>query len=319
MVTSAETDVLVIGAGVSGLTTGVCLAEAGLTVRVLAQRPPQETTSAVAGASWGPYMVHDARVLHWSSITREILEEIANTDSANGVRLVSGLEAAPYEMQPPVWAYDVPGFRPCVPEELPPGYVTGWRYTIPLVDMPSYLAYLQRRLNAAGAAIEVRTVESFADVAADARAIVNCAGLGARELVPDPAVVPVRGQLVVVDNPGVDSFFQDSAEHGDLTYFLPHGAHVVLGGIATEGSEDTEPDLAVAAEIVARCAAIEPLFRDAKVIEHRVGLRPTRPQVRVERADVDGVPVVHNYGHGGAGLTISWGCAREVLAQIMAL
>lgn len=321
MVTSTEIDVIVIGAGVSGLTTGVCLAEAGLTVRVLAKDPPDKTTSAVAGASWGPYMVHDPRVLHWSNETRAVLEQIAAVDEAYGVRLVPGLEAAPYMMDPPTWAREVQGFRTCDAGELPAGYVSGWRYTIPLVDMPSYLAYLEQRLIRAGGSITLRRVDSFAEVAADARAIVNCAGLGARELVPDPAVVPVRGQLVVVDNPGrvVDWFFQDNPEGDEMTYFLPHGDRVVLGGITKEGIEHTIPDLEVAAAIVERCAAIEPLLRDAKILEHRVGLRPTRPLVRVERADVDGIPIMHNYGHGGSGLTLSWGCAREILAQVMAL
>ena len=46
-------DVLVIGAGVSGLTTGICLAEAGLSVTIRTAAPPGQTTSVAAGALWG--------------------------------------------------------------------------------------------------------------------------------------------------------------------------------------------------------------------------------------------------------------------------
>jgi D-amino-acid oxidase len=321
MVTSAETDVIVIGAGVSGLTTAVCLAESGLTVRVLAKEPPHGTTSAAAGASWGPYLVDDPRVLDWSGVTRQNLESIARAEPASGVRLVDGVEAAPFHMDPPTWARAVDDFRVCEPGELPRGYVSGWRYTIPIVDMPRYLTYLERRLEAAGPRIEVvEAVRAFDDVAREARVVVNCAGLGARDLVPDADISPIRGQVVVVENPGIDWFFQDHAEGDDFTYILPHGDHVVLGGNAASGSDnpeyDPDKDRDIAKAIIRRCVDIEPRLEGARVLDHRVGLRPTRSQVRVEWADVGGCQVMHNYGHGGSGLTLSWGCAQDVAAQL---
>lgn len=310
---AAAYEVLVIGSGVAGLTTAVRLAEAGRTVRVVAARPPLRTTSAVAGASWGPYLVSDERVLRWSQLTRLALTEIAKEPSS-GVRLVSGIEAAPHPMQPPSWAIAVPDFRCCGTDELPDGYVSGWRYTIPLVDMPRYLRYLSERLNSSGVPVELGTVRSFAELAGRARTVVNCTGLGARTLVPDPTVHPIRGQLVVVANPGLETFFQDQVDGSDITCIFPHGDHVVLGGSAVPGSVDLAPDPATAAAIIDRCAAIEPRLRVATVLGHRVGLRPGRPAVRVELDTSARVPIVHNYGHGGAGLTLSWGCADEVVA-----
>ncbi|WP_435742097.1 DNA polymerase Y family protein, partial [Nocardioides sp. SYSU DS0663] len=47
----------------------------------------------------------------------------------------------------------------------------------------------------------------------------------------------------------------------------------------------------------------------ARVLRTKVGLRPARPSVRLERQG----RVVHCYGHGGAGVTLSWGCAEEVV------
>lgn len=317
MAIPVQTNVLVIGAGVSGLTTAICLAESGMAVRVLAKDPPARTTSAHAGASWGPYLVTDSRVLGWSNETLTALQTIANAEPEAGVRLVHGLEAAPYHLEPPGWARSVSGFRMCDQDELPAGYVSGWRYTIPLVDMPVYLAYLQRRLAAAGTTIESGTVKAFEDVAGMASVIVNCTGLGARTLVPDDGMSPTRGQLVVVENPGVNWFFQDHAEGEDLTYFLPHGDRVVLGGSAIPRADNLRPDPAIAEAIVARCARIEPRLASATVLDNWVGLRPSRAQVRVERDDARH-PLIHNYGHGGSGLTLSWGCAQAVLAHVRA-
>jgi D-amino-acid oxidase len=310
----AGTDVLVIGAGVSGLTTAVQLAEAGLRVRVFARQPPQRTTSAAAGASWGPYMVRDPRVLRWSTMTLLALESIAKDEPAAGVRLVDGVEAAVAPVQPPAWAREVSGFRMCEPDELPDGYTVGWRYTIPVVDMPAYLGYLERRLAKTGVAVESVQVRSLVDVAEVAPVAVNCTGLGARRLVPDAGVTSVRGQLVVVGNPGIECFFQEHDEGEQMTYILPHGDHVVLGGTAVPGDGPSTHDPAMAEAILRRCARVEPRLASAVVRAHRVGFRPSREPVRVEwGADRR---VFHNYGHGGAGLTLSWGCAHEVLSRV---
>ncbi len=65
--------------------------------------------------------------------------------------------------------------------------------------------------------------------------------------------------------------------------------------------------------VEARVRALEPRLRDAKVIEVVTGLRPDRPSVRVEAERLGAAWCVHNYGHGGNGVSLSWGCAREVV------
>jgi D-amino-acid oxidase len=128
--------------------------------------------------------------------------------------------------------------------------------------------------------------------------------------VGDASVRPSRGQHVIVENPGIDRFFMEPPLGGAWAAWHPHPTYVVLGGVAVPDDWRTEPDLAIAEEIIARCAAIEPRFASARVLEHRVGLRPERAAVRLEREG----RVIHNYGHGGSGVSLSWGCAREVLA-----
>lgn len=309
-----EIDALVIGAGVSGLTTAVRLAEAGLRVRVWTADPPEATTSMAAGAMWGPYLVEPAdKVRTWSRRTLDELRRLATTPGT-GTRFVPGIEASRTPVPPPDWGDQLDGFRMCQPDELPDGFAAGWRFVAPLVDMPVYLDYLTHRLSTAGATVEIRRVQDLGEAAGEAPVVVNCTGIGARDLVPDPEVTAIRGQLVVVENPGLTEFFaEDTGPVPDLLNIYPHGETVILGGLAAPDDYRLQPDPSVGAAIVERCVAVEPRLGSARILDHRAGLRPTRPEVRVEAERVNGTTVIHNYGHGGAGVTLSWGCASEVV------
>jgi len=311
---SGSVDAIVIGGGYIGLTTALAVAEAGLQVAIWAARPPRQTTSAAAGAIWAPYDLEPLdQVASWRAHTHDVLRQLAHRPGT-GVRLSRGVEASRTPIASVVSSDQVEGFSRCQPSELPAGYLTGFRFTTPLVDMPVHLAYLEGRLACAGVTMEIRQVASLTEAAARAPVVVNCTGIGARDLVPDPQVTPIRGQVVVVENPGLTEFFsEDSAGAPEQCYIYPQGATVVLGGVADPGKWSLEPDPDVAAGIVARCVAVEPRLRGARVIEHRVGLRPGRPQVRVEEDEsIRGTRVIHNYGHGRAGVTLSWGCASAV-------
>ncbi|MDR7273838.1 FAD-dependent oxidoreductase [Catenuloplanes atrovinosus] len=311
--TSVRADVLIIGAGVSGLTTAVLVAEAGLAVHVRTATPPSESTSCAAGAIWDPLYASHERVPLWSGVTYRTLAELSAAAPDSGVRLVDGTEASRTRTTPAEYAPGLPGYRPCAPGELPPGFTAGWRYSAPVVDMPVYLEYLQRRLKAAGGTMAIGHSPRLAGVAGEAPVVVNCTGPGAGAFVPDPLVVPIRGQLVVVENPGIEEFF---AEHTDdlreMTYLLPQGQLLLLGGSAETGRADVAEDARIAAGIVDRCARVDPRIAALPVVGHRIGIRPARDPVRVEHELVDGHHVVHNYGHGGAGVSLSWGCAAEV-------
>lgn len=313
-------DVLVVGGGVSGLTTAVCLAEAGARVEVRTAETPRETTSAVAGAVWLPYLAEPRDLVDgWGRRSLAELRELA-ADPATGVRLVTGTVAVTGRdhADRPDWADAVEAVD-CPPERLPTGYVAGWRFVAPLVEMPVYLDYLVARLRSAGGTLVHRPVAGLAEAAREVGPggmVVNCTGVAARDLVPDPAVRPVRGQVVVVENPGIEEFFtgepHEAAE--ELVYVLPHRDTVVLGGTAEPDVDDRTPRPEVAERIIDRCTRIVPALAGARVVAHRVGLRPVRDRVRVSaEPGPDGTRVVHNYGHGGAGVTLSWGCARQAV------
>jgi D-amino-acid oxidase len=227
-----------------------------------------------------------------------------------------GVELWHERVPDPWWMDAVPSVRRCAEDELPPGYRDGHAFVAPVVEMPVYLRYLLDRFARAGGEIERRAIPALEN-AGDARVVVNCAGLGARELVGDSSMEPIRGQIVRVRNPGLERFMLDEENPEGVTYIVPRSDDCILGGTAEEGAWDTEPDPETAAGILRRSTALEPRLAEAEVLEHKVGLRPGRPEIRLEREDAaHGPPRIHNYGHGGSGVTLSWGCAEETLRLV---
>lgn len=294
--------VLVVGAGVIGLSCADRLLEEGYDVTLVARESGTATTSAVAAALWYPYLVRPReRVVGWSAAAYLAFADLAAAAPESGVRMLPGTEVVPAGHPDPWWAAAVPDL---VRSD------RSWSFTAPVVDMGVYLPWLTARVLGRGATLTERPLEVLptpGDTGADV--VVNCAGLGARELVGDRSLAPVQGQVVLVEQLGLDRWWLD--ESGP-TYVVPRGDHLVVGGTEVHGASSLEPDEAVSAGILERAAALVPELRRARVLGHRVGLRPARPQVRLERAG----PVVHCYGHGGAGVSLSWGCADEVAALV---
>jgi len=308
--TAVMARVIVVGAGVVGLSCAVRLLERGHQVSVLARDLPLETTSAVAAALWYPYRAAPVeRVTAWAARTYAELRALAS-DEASGVVLRRGTEVLRRDSATPPWAAVVPGFRRS--EEVPPPYVSGWTFEAPVVEMPAYLTWLTRRVEALGGTLSRMALAGLPD---RAELVVNAAGLGARLTASDPSVVPVRGQVLYVEQVGLDRWWLDGAalEGTGPTYVVPRSADIVVGGTDTVGDWDRVPRETVDRELLARAVRLVPALRGARVLGHRVGLRPARPTVRLEAATSSGGGrVVHCYGHGGAGVTLSWGCADEV-------
>jgi D-amino-acid oxidase len=305
----AMPQVLVVGAGVVGLTCAIRLREAGVEADVVARELPDRTTSAVAAALWYPYRAFPPeRVTAWSARGFEVLGQLAGMPGA-GVRMRWGTELRPGAAEDPWWRGAVPTFR-----HTPDGY----RFAAPVADMSVHLPWLVGRLEALGGAVRREALHRIDDCLARAPVVVDCAGLGARELAADPRLVPVRGQVVYVEQSGIEEWLLDQADPHRLVYVVPRERDVVLGGTAEEGAEDTAPDPAVAAAIRERCVAAVPALAGARVLGTAVGVRPARPEVRLEAEERDGGTVVHCYGHGGAGVTLAWGCAEDVVALVRA-
>ena len=305
--------VLVVGGGVSGLTCAVRLAMTGRPVTIAARELPPGTTSDVAAAVWYPYRAEPPdRVIHWSRTSYRTFRRLAD-DPATGVVMRPLIEFFRESAPDPWWGPAVPEWRRARSEELRPGCVDGYRLRVPVIDIRKYLPWLVDRFERLGGSVEQRELDGLDEAFDDHDVVVNCAGLGARELVGDPELVPIRGQVVRVENPGLEMVEIDERGPAGMAYVIPRGDDCVLGGTADEGQEETGADPETANAILERCRDLQPRLAEAKPVGGAVGLRPFRGEVRLEAArPAAGRLLVHNYGHGGAGVTLSWGCAEEV-------
>lgn len=304
--------ILVVGAGVVGLTCAVRLAESGHDVHVFARDLPLETTSAVAAAWWYPYRAAPQdRVATWAARSYAVFGKLA-TQSDTGVVLRPSTEVFRSPQPDPWWADAVPELTRV--QDPPSGYAGGWSFVSPVAEMPVYLRHLAARLTTAGGTL-TRMALGGLPATRDA-VVVNCAGLANRSLVGDDRLYPVRGQVVLLRQVGVDRVWLDGTSD-EITYVVPRSHDVVVGGTDDVDGWDRRPDPEAADQIVARAARLVPELAGAEVLGHRVGLRPCRDAVRLEvERRPDAGDVVHCYGHGGAGVTLSWGCADEV-AQLV--
>jgi len=306
----------VVGAGVIGSSVAVRLAEAGWRVRVVADAAWPATASRVAGAVWHPYLVAGSEVLRWAGTSYRVFSRLAG-QGVPGVRMAEMWEldsaAGPGGDNPdPGWAQLVDGYRHLGPDELPDGFVAGRAAVVPVVETALYLPWLAERVVALGAGRELQHLQDLAELA-PADLVVNCSGLGARSLAADPTLRAVRGQVVVVANPGVERTVLTDAN----LYAIAHPGEVVLGGTSDWDATDTTASSEVAGAIHSAAGRLDARLAAAPVIGHRVGLRPWRPEPRLEEdpRPPDGIGrLLHCYGHGGAGVTLSWGSAADVAA-----
>jgi len=313
---------MVLGAGITGLTTAVSLLMAGCQVRVVSAAPVEGSTSYLAAAIWFPtHAGPPEKVAAWGRHTFTALA----SQAAAGVPGVVMRESLMLYRDPPGepdWVASVGDVRAATAGELPANYPYGLRFAVPLVEMPRYLPWLVGQVLSNGGELIRRRVGSLDELMhGDVDCVVNCSGLAAHSIVGDTSVYPVRGQIVRVTNPGLTLSVRDEHHPDGRAYVHPRAQDCILGGTLEEHNWDTTVDLAAAAAIMRRCRDISPALADATVIEHIVGLRPGRPTVRLEEAASarGGTRVLHNYGHGGSGITLSWGCAAEVTGLLRPL
>jgi len=321
----AERNVAIIGAGVSGLTCGVVLAEHGYRTAIFAKDIGQQTTSSVAAAVWFPYHVEPAeRVIPLALETYQVLLDLARFPES-GVSIIESRQfLRTGEIEIPEWAIPlgaqhlssvVTGLWPVQDRAQRGGYSlkSGFSLRVPLMDTTIYLDYLAERFRKAGGEIHANVrFEKLEDVNTKFDLVANCAGIGARELVHDADLEPHRGQVAIV--PRVEGLScAIVCDDEPLMYAIPRANDCVFGG-TNESSDNLTADPGTTSRIMAECSRVLNIDKPP-VLAARVGLRPFRRSgVRLERDRLrDSRTIIHNYGHGGAGFTLSWGCARKVL------
>ena len=327
--------VAIIGAGVSGLTCGVLFAEHGYRTAIFAKDVGQQTTSGAAAAVWFPYDAEPLeKVIPWALQTFDALVDLAPESGVSMIELRQFSRNK--EIQIPDWAIPL-GAQPVIlssPSVIPSArravaqrrreveksltvnpvvFKAGFAITVPLMDTTIYLDYLVNRFRKAAGAINSNVrLGKLEDVEREFDLVINCAGIGARSLVHDADLEPHRGQVAIV--PKIDNLSSAIVcDDAPLMYAIPRTNDCVFGG-TNELSDNLGVDPTSTSRIVAECSRVLNISQP-RVLTERVGLRPFRKSgVRLEAEKLrDGRIIIHNYGHGGSGFTLSWGCAREVL------
>ncbi|XP_052778169.1 D-aspartate oxidase-like isoform X1 [Mya arenaria] len=323
--------VCVVGAGVIGLSSALRVLDVcpDAEVTVVAAKFSPETTTDVSGGFWEPHLLGDtpeADVRRWSSKTFEHIVRIADSSSARetGACYVSGYQLNENPgTQAPFWKDDVLNFRLLTAQEVKafPGMGMGFFYTTVMLEPCLYLEWLLKRYQSRGGKIQKKHLQRLSDLSVEGYdVIVNCTGIGARDLVGDTSLTPYRGQVIRVSAPWLKTHYSFCLKNGTECYMLPGMNYVVMGGTEAAGDWNTAPRESDRQIIWDACTKYVPNMKAAKVLGDHVGLRPGRPSVRleVETLNVGGkqIPVVHNYGHGGGGVTLHWGCAEQAASLV---
>ncbi|MEH2449985.1 FAD-dependent oxidoreductase [Nostoc sp.] len=356
-----DVNILVIGAGVSGLTTAICLREVGFRVVIVADRFAPDLTSIVAGAlwEWPPAVCgsHGAprsleRSKNWCMTTynkfKKIHAEFGSEET--GLYLKDAyfyfkdvLENRPTELHKMNELKDkVDGFerglqivKETIDLNFKGGIKDAYKHMAPTTNTDVYMKWLLQQVKDIGCEIiqekiNVNVVQNEQELLRrfNAKAIVNCAGLGSIATTGDTSMYPLRGALVRVKNLGgvvtdahCISHEESSLNEQDIVYIVPRGDDlVVLGGLTQQDQWDT--DLSLEVPIIRQmydgCLEFLQELRELPLDEKepvRTGLRPlTEENVCVER--VLNTHVFYNYGHGGSGVTLSWGCSQEIVQLV---
>ncbi|MBX9737181.1 MAG: FAD-binding oxidoreductase [Phycisphaerales bacterium] len=317
----------VIGTGVVGLSSAVSLRRAGFAdVRVLFKDALPDITSSRAGAVFTPFDAGGGGHDEWICESLRAFRSLALNEPNAGVRIGTAHEYLLPGGAEPRWTRLIGGSRPIEPRG---PYGGGFRIDVPMMDMRIYLPWLRAQALSLGVLFEQRCVESFDELFLQGfDAIVNCAALGAGRLCRDPAVRPMRGQLLHVANTlSLTDAIAAPESDGGVTYIYPFNDRVVLGGTYELDQHRCETDDTSIAEILVRARRLLQVHgvpaadRLGETTLSRVaGLRPARlidgrnEEVRLEVERTPRGPIIHNYGHGRAGVTLSWGCAEAATA-----
>ncbi|MGB1701291.1 MAG: FAD-dependent oxidoreductase, partial [Nannocystaceae bacterium] len=267
---------------------------------------------------WHPFLVEEtARVERWAMVAYRRFAELANRYPSSGVRMTRVREFFGDAM-PPSWLERIQGREVLNDADLPPGRSTGRGFEAPVIEMPVYLPWLERQLERAGCVFRDREIETLDEALDAAPYVVNATGLGAAALTRDQTLRPMRGQVLRLDAaPHADdrSVILDGGDPSGPLYIVPRDRDVVIGATA-EPSDDMAVRDAETTSLLRRAHALSPGLTAASVESVAVGLRPWRPTIRLEHEARMRGSIFHCYGHGGAGVTLSWGCA-EALVELV--
>lgn len=306
--------IAIIGAGISGLSCAYVLSQKNYSLKIFAKEFSPNITSNRAAAFWFPYHIrNDKRGIEWCRNSFNFYKKLSE-DSKTGVsmhRLVKAVKKNVRE-EDTSWLEFMPenSCRIMQKDELKENYAKAFEATVPLIETQIFLPYLQKYLQHKNVEFIKQNVNNLNDFS-DYNFVINCTGLGARNLCNDKTIIPVRGQVGLLFPKNNLPIFLDNETP---LYIVPRKDAIIVGGTYEDEifAEHTEPSTIEG--LLKNAYEVFPELKQQKYIGCWAGLRPFRPSVRLEREPDSNI--IHNYGHGGSGFTLSFGCAEEVVSLI---
>ena len=336
--------IAVVGAGVIGLSCALCTVERypDHDVVIIADDYSPNTTADKAGALIMPSLsgedVERSKGwfidTFWRFIELSSSVEVKNTgiSLSFGYWSVEGVSNA-------TWLKDtVFGLRK-VPEwerklQRLPEDGKWWSLGTFVVDSSIYLPFLLKKFLSKGGRTIDRSLSNLDELSEDYDIVINCSGLGAKELASDGTIYPAWGQGKLVEAPWIKHFINDSmpkmygANAVTFTDIFPRSTGVYIGSVLFSGVRNKSYDPVISAQLSHKAQQVMPSLKHAPVLKEWTGVRPMRDTVRLELDEPkynvqlsagdkqQKRYIIHNYGHGGRGISLSWGCALEVVELI---
>ncbi|GAB1602631.1 D-aspartate oxidase isoform X2 [Argonauta hians] len=315
--------IAVVGAGVVGLSTALLIQKAypNSQVTVIADKFNVETTSDGAGGLFRPNYAtlksnHMEDIKRWSQESFSHFSSMFNSSKAGdaGIVLMSGFLFSNADKESGMiegTAFSETKLPREDIERMGYDYKNVTKVLTFTIECRKYMPWLSKQFAKLGGKIQYLKLKSFEELVGIYDIVVNCSGLGSKYLVPDPAVYAVKGQLIQAQAPWIKHFYY----FDDDTYIIPNVDRVSLGGIRLKHDYSPDVDPEITKSIWDRCTSRVPSLKKAKVLWKWAGLRPHRDPIRVEIEHMTfpcgDLKVVHNYGHGANGVSLSWGTAVD--------
>jgi glycine/D-amino acid oxidase-like deaminating enzyme len=317
------TTVAVVGAGVIGLSVATHLLEKfgqELSLTVIADKFSPNTTASDKSGGWiYPPGEYDEKAASRMRASMKRFDQLHNSEICHltGLNLVHGYlqsRSLVTKESRPLGGDQLKGLRVTQGEVHDYDNLL-YAFSTYIISCPVYLPWLMGKIKELGGSMECRKINNLSELVSYG-VVINCTGMGARELVNDQNMYPLRGHMMSVKAPWIKQWhirripFDNNISRSALIF--PHADKVLLGG-THEASESLSVDHCQIDEMVKWCSRVVPSLTNAEIIDKWVGIRPMRKGgVRLERDESAEQCIIHCYGHGSDGVSLSWGCAEEV-------
>lgn len=283
-------------------------------VNLYTQKDAQDSVSGVAAAIWFPYKAYPIEdVNKWSLQSYNKYIDLAKNAETGGHFIPFSIVEK--EETTPFWLQALPDGLEITKTTASYNNIPSTTYTtlLPLVETPLFLKYLQKQFKDLGGKVIYKTITSIHDLNSD-KTYINCLGLGAAKIFGDTQTYPIQGQIVKLEPSknisGLSIEFPFDEFIDEHLYIIPRSDCIIVGGSSVDSTSDINNNQDRIDRILNRAYTIVPELKKLRILDAKVGLRPGRNQVKINKDDK--LNVYHNYGHGGSGYTIAWGCASHV-------